>query len=796
MQSIGSHCLVVGKPAGVQLAPLPVRRRRLGPPTSFSQQTAKQVVVCTHAIAASRPWNPAFSWGCNVARHQHCRPLHAANSALEQAPPPAAATAEPAAGSPRRMLTGMSAQRVQQLETLVELKKLYRNCIRAEGLLGLASPVYVAPEGDAAGARVPAVDSDAYSSTDSSSSLEDEVAERLQQAVELVAEMQLTAEQLKTGLRALPASFGAIFPKDSGLQIAADIRDTAKQYSSDLRGRAAVELPLLPFSSEVQAQAACDVRNARYNRRLQAVVDELGADSTSSSMSSTSSLPDRLNQAEKVAGKFVARRIKPALQRAREKELGQVLSESGQYLRGLWARLNGSGGRRPRALPPALVQPPSSKKDVEKRISELTLQLESLEKRLVEASKAREARLRKAGAAGRVAVAIQLRSMDAEVIAISRLLALRTLQLEMEYIYVSLEEEAIDVSADELLNKGPALVREGSTGELAVLVAEYGLLLEQLDVLAASIDSQMAATASSSSHSHGPGPSSSSSSQAATAAASGPGVSLIDEDILEELAAEIPDLRYRVGVPDTVVFGSNPLSPTRLKLQARDSSLKVLEGLNFLLRGMRLLGSDVGNAGRLFSKAALGGTLKAREVAALRRTARDLLTFIPFIIILIVPLTPLGHVLVFGFIQRYFPGFFPSQFTNQRQDLMMRYEELQRQLANAQAAAEVEEDEAELARAAAAVARLTAPDMEGCIVAGSTSTGGSSGNSDSAASTDGGQEVVQGQQGGAVLGGVAVAEGGPAAAKVRLLEEQLEEARAEVHSAPDDDTPAPVSVRH
>jgi hypothetical protein len=140
---------------------------------------------------------------------------------------------------------------------------------------------------------------------------------------------------------------------------------------------------------------------------------------------------------------------------------------------------------------------------------------------------------------------------------------------------------------------GPAIVREGSTGELALLVAEYGLLLEQLDVLAASIDSQMAATGSSSSNSHMPGPSSTST----AAAASGPGVSLIDEDILEELAAEIPDLRYRVGVPDTEVFGSNPLSPTRLKLQARESSLKVLEGLNFLLRGIRLLGSDVGNAG-------------------------------------------------------------------------------------------------------------------------------------------------------------------------------------------------------
>jgi len=75
---------------------------------------------------------------------------------------------------------------------------------------------------------------------------------------------------------------------------------------------------------------------------------------------------------------------------------------------------------------------------------------------------------------------------------------------------------------------------------------------------------------------------------------------------------------------------------------------------------------------------------KPTQVTALRRTARDLLTFIPFIIILIVPITPLGHVLVFGFIQRYFPGFFPSQFTNRRQEIMARYEELQKQLAEAQ----------------------------------------------------------------------------------------------------------------
>lgn len=51
--------------------------------------------------------------------------------------------------SQRRILQGLSAERVQRLETLVELKKLYRNIIRAEALLALPSPVYTAPEGAA-----------------------------------------------------------------------------------------------------------------------------------------------------------------------------------------------------------------------------------------------------------------------------------------------------------------------------------------------------------------------------------------------------------------------------------------------------------------------------------------------------------------------------------------------------------------------------------------------------------------------------------------------------------------------
>ncbi len=83
-------------------------------------------------------------------------------------------------------------------------------------------------------------------------------------------------------------------------------------------------------------------------------------------------------------------------------------------------------------------------------------------------------------------------------------------------------------------------------------------------------------------------------------------------------------------------------------------------------------------AGLLISRAAQGYTLKPREVRTLQRTAKDLLTLIPFTIILIIPMTPIGHVLVFSLIQRIFPDFFPSTFTERRQVLSKMYEDLEK----------------------------------------------------------------------------------------------------------------------
>jgi hypothetical protein len=69
-----------------------------------------------------------------------------------------------------------------------------------------------------------------------------------------------------------------------------------------------------------------------------------------------------------------------------------------------------------------------------------------------EASKARETRLRKAGIQGRARLASELRTMDNEVAAVSRALAVRTLQLEAEFVFAALEAEALDILVSLLLH--------------------------------------------------------------------------------------------------------------------------------------------------------------------------------------------------------------------------------------------------------------------------------------------------------------------------------------------------------
>jgi hypothetical protein len=359
-----------------------------------------------------------------------------------------------------------------------------------------------------------------------------------------------------------------------------------------------------------------------------------------------------------------ATRVKAELELLREQPL-MVMQDVAEYSQAVWARLN---GRAPRgAQPPALAGLPLPvPRALDGRLVELTLDVESADAALTEAARSREAQLKRRDPLG-LPLAREIRELDAAVRDARAVLAVRTLRLEAERIYKALEEEATEVT-----DAGAS-----RDAELSVLVAEFGAL-----------DAAVA--------------------RSVVLVARGE-AALIPDDELDALVRDIADLKIRLGLSED---GGNKdltlgLFAEKVTRSAREAGAKVTDGAEFLFRGVRLLGEDVSGSLTLVSRTLSGSTLKPREVQALRRTSRDILTFVPFFIILIAPITPVGHVMVFSFLQRYFPGFFPSQFTSRRQELFRRFEELRRELEVAEETAMAATEAAALKRAAAVVAALT-----------------------------------------------------------------------------------------
>lgn len=574
----------------------------------------------------------------------------------------------------------IAADRVSRLEVALTLRKLYRNLLRAETMLKFPCPVY-RPDSE--------VEGKSSSNNDGESKLSAEEADaerkrKIDEAVDYVAELELTADEMRMILSTLKTQskdISLLFLDADPEAMIIDLRDHVKSMYKRLVDRLTKEMPYLPFPSIAAAQAEIESRNAVFRvTPLSAggLGPELGGYQTTEEDGDGDQkqglLKTRLGKAER----FVSRNIQPAVAKVRETSPQSFI----EGFQDLWKRLNGTGGDATAEAVSSALSLPFPKAigkdaDVLEFLHDKIVELES---KLQETSKIRENRVRKTDIPSRAKIASELRKLDEQVTIVSRELAIRTLQLEMEWVYECLESEAVDILGDPSASIGSsgepsrldlALSRRGSTDEIALFTAEYKELATALAILVeASVHPDE--------------------------------LLFIDDYELATLATEIPDLRMRLGIGDEIVFGGSGFSINKLQFQTRQAINTVKEGILFGGRGVRLLSGDVGAAVRLFWRALLGGTLKPREVAALRRTAKDLLTFIPFIIILILPLTPVGHVLIFGFIQRYFPGFFPSQFTSRRQDLMIKYEELKRQLTEAQIKAEAENDELEFRKMAAA----------------------------------------------------------------------------------------------
>jgi len=147
---------------------------------------------------------------------------------------------------------------------------------------------------------------------------------------------------------------------------------------------------------------------------------------------------------------------------------------------------------------------------------------------------------------------------------------------------------------------------------------------------------------------------------------------VLDADILAVIAEQMIDFKRRLGI-DYYVAGLT-YDREAITRWLNDLYVSSKVGIMFYVKGCRLFWNDILYCASLIGRAVQGVTLKPREVRTIRRTFKDVITFIPVVIILIIPLSPVGHVLVFGAIQRFFPDFFPSCFTEQRQNLLQLYE--------------------------------------------------------------------------------------------------------------------------
>ena len=361
--------------------------------------------------------------------------------------------------------------------------------------------------------------------------------------------------------------------------------------------------------------------------------------------------------------------LEPEVRKSVREKPGQALQSVASYSRNVWVRLN--GGDPEDELSAKLVQgvvsnlpkPKSLKTEKEKLILRLLIEVQDRDKTFLEVMKARDA-IAKEGkdSLSRVRLAEKIRKSEEEVSIIRRVFAVRTLQTEMEKILAALDDEACEAPD------------RASLSELGLLVAEFGKMDAQLRKLVSLVDRKE--------------------------------VFLIEDEVLAQLAEDIPDMKSRLGIKDGDGALTLEIQTERFKASMNDAGSKLKEGAVFLYRGFKLLFTDLGATARLFGFALLGTSLKPREVQTVRQTFLDLFTFIPFIIILITPISPLGHVLVYSFIQKYFPMLFPSQFTARRQDLMQKYDELRAELKEARRIAEQREEDDTVKTAVAAVASV------------------------------------------------------------------------------------------
>ncbi|KAE8713171.1 cytochrome P450 93A1 [Hibiscus syriacus] len=103
---------------------------------------------------------------------------------------------------------------------------------------------------------------------------------------------------------------------------------------------------------------------------------------------------------------------------------------------------------------------------------------------------------------------------------------------------------------------------------------------------------------------------------------------------------------------------------------------KIKETSMDVMQGTQLLAIDVAAATELLRRALIGDELAEKEKKALRRTLTDLASVIPISILMLLPVTAVGHAAMLAAIQRYVPALIPSTYGPERLDLLRQLEKV------------------------------------------------------------------------------------------------------------------------
>ncbi|KAK9289338.1 hypothetical protein L1049_007493 [Liquidambar formosana] len=103
---------------------------------------------------------------------------------------------------------------------------------------------------------------------------------------------------------------------------------------------------------------------------------------------------------------------------------------------------------------------------------------------------------------------------------------------------------------------------------------------------------------------------------------------------------------------------------------------KLKETSTDVWQGTQLLAIDVAAALGLLRRVLIGDELTEKEKKALQRTLTDLASVVPIGVLMLLPVTAVGHAAMLAAIQRYVPSLIPSTYGPERLDLLRQLEKV------------------------------------------------------------------------------------------------------------------------